>query len=355
VNRLPFLDWTRGLAVLIMIECHAFNSFVRLELRHHGAYLLSQFVGGMAAVLFLFLAGVTFGFQMDRLDRKNLSGKERFKKMLRRAGYILAIAFLFRISNAIFTFPLPPLKVWLKVDILNCMGVAMGVMALATLCPASGRARVAALAGLAIAFSSPLVSSADWSGVPGLVRDYVVPDRGRFAFFPWAAYLAFGVSAGSTLCRMDRSRLEHSLQWALIGGFAVILGGQYCANLPYTFYTKSEFWLNSPALVVIRLGIILVILAGAYLWTEFVARPVWSWVQSLGKTSLMVYWVHVVMVYGWAPPSWKKGLSIPQAAAITVAVIGLMVILSVVRLRWKGRKAWVKPVPVPEEAMAGRI
>ena len=38
--------------------------------------------------------------------------------------------------------------------------------------------------------------------------------------------------------------------------------------------------------------------AGAYLWTEYGAAARWSWMQCLGKTSLMVYWVHVMLVYG---------------------------------------------------------
>ena len=50
-RRLPFLDWTRGVAVLIMIQCHVFNSFTRIDLRQDGPYVLSQFVGGMAALL----------------------------------------------------------------------------------------------------------------------------------------------------------------------------------------------------------------------------------------------------------------------------------------------------------------
>jgi len=70
VNRLPFLDWMRGLAVLIMFECHTFNSFARLDVRNGGPYVLSQFVGGMAAPLFLFMAGMTFGFQMESLERR---------------------------------------------------------------------------------------------------------------------------------------------------------------------------------------------------------------------------------------------------------------------------------------------
>jgi uncharacterized membrane protein len=345
VNRLPFLDWTRGLAVLIMIQCHAFNSFARPEVRSQGAYQLSQFVGGMAAVLFLFLAGVTLAFQMDRLDRRGVAAFGRFSRMLRRAGYILGMAFLFRIGNSVFTIPFPPMKVLWKVDILNCMGLAMVVMAAAALFPPAARTRAAALAGIGIAFASPLASMVDWSGVPWLVRDYLAPDRIRFSYFPWASYLAFGLSAGAALRGMVRPEVENRMQWALIAGAGLILGGRYFSNLPYSLYAKSEFWLDSPALVLIRLGVILVILAAAFLWTEFGARPGWSWVQSLGKTSLMVYWVHVMLVYGWAAGRWKGGLTIPQTAVVTAGVIALMVALSAARLRWKEIDTLLRPSP----------
>ena len=66
----------RGLAVIIMIQCHAFNSFTRMDLRQSGGYMLSQFVGGMAAPLFLFMAGMTSAFQMESLERRE-SGRVR--------------------------------------------------------------------------------------------------------------------------------------------------------------------------------------------------------------------------------------------------------------------------------------
>jgi hypothetical protein len=49
----------------------------------------------------------------------------------------------------------------------------------------------------------------------------------------------------------------------------------------------------------------------------------------------MVYWVHVVLVYGSLAAPWKKALSAPQSAAATVMVTLLMLGLSVVRLRLK--------------------
>ncbi len=351
MTRLPFLDWTRGIAVLIMIECHTFNSLVRPELRRCGPYMLSQLVGGMAAVLFLFLAGVTFAFQMDRLDRRGAGRRERLAGMLRRAGYMLAMAFLFRLSMSGFTWGDSFWRSLLKVDILNCMGVSMALLAGLSLWPPRRRAQAAGLAGLAVACASPLVSAADWSGVPWALRDYLVPNRAAFPLFPWSAYLAFGVACGAVLRRLAPGRLERALQWAVLAGFSLVLGGRYFSGLPYSFYEKAEFWLDSPGLVIIRLGIVLVMLAAAYLWTEHAAGPGWSWVQALGRTSLLVYWVHVALVYGWTAEPFQRALTIPQTVAATALVVALMVALAAARLRWSaGRRKPAPEIPALERA-----
>ncbi|MFB3827637.1 MAG: heparan-alpha-glucosaminide N-acetyltransferase domain-containing protein [Bryobacteraceae bacterium] len=335
--RLPFLDWTRGLAVVIMIECHVYNAYTRLDLRAGGAYVLSQFVGGMGAVLFLFLAGMTFAFQMERLERRAEAAPVRLRTLLRRAGYLFLIAYLFRISNTLFSMPNPPWSVLLKVDILNCMGLAMTAMAPCGLLGGRSRIRAAAVMGLVIAAASPLIANLDWKGVPTPIRDYLKPNRAMFPFFPWAAYLAFGVAWGTVIRRLAPERLERALQWSVLAGFGLIFGAQYFSNLPYSLYPQSDFWTDSPALVLMRVGMVLVAMAGAYVWTEHAAGSGWSWVQTLGKTSLLVYWVHVMIVYGWLMEGWKKRLDIPQATLLLLAVMAAMVALAEARLRWKGR------------------
>src|SRR3954453_1647768 len=92
VKRFPFLDWMRGLAVVVMIQCHTFNSLTRMDLREGGPYILSQFIGGMAAPLFLLMARMTSAFQMESLDRKEPNARRRWLISLKRAGYILGIA-----------------------------------------------------------------------------------------------------------------------------------------------------------------------------------------------------------------------------------------------------------------------
>lgn len=324
-----------------MIQCHAFNSFVRMDVRDGGPYILSQFVGGMAAPLFLFMAGMTLAFQMDSLERREARAAWRCLISLRRAGYIMAIALAFRASNWLGSFPNGSMAELLKVDILNCMAVAMAAMAPVAALSASNRARAALGAAIAIAALSPIMANLPWDGAPALLREYLVPipGRGRFPFFPCASYLPFGLAAGALVKNTGAERIERLMQWSLMIGVGAGFISQYFSNLPLSIYPKSNFWTDSPALIFIRTGVILATMAGAYLWTQYGARPVWSWVQTLGKTSLMVYWVHVVLVYGaWAKPI-KRTMSIPQTALATAALIALMVLLSVVKLRWTAKRA----------------
>ena len=333
MKRYPFLDWLRGLAVLLMIPCHTFNSYTRLDLRESGPYVLSQFIGGMAAPLFLFMAGMTMGFQIESPGR-------RWIDAFRRGAFVLGIAFLFRISNYGFSLPNADWHEITKVDILNCMGVAIMFFSPVARIEPCLRTRFALAGGLAIAAAAPLIANLDWTRAPLLLHDYLAPSpgTGRFAFFPYAAYVGFGLASGITVKRSTEPRFDRLMQWLVLVGFSLIGGGRYFASLPYSIYTKSDFWTDSPALVLIRFGICLVLMAGAYLWTEYCAGAGWSWMQALGRNSLMVYWVHVVLVYGDTTRKIQRGLSIPQTALATFVVIVLMAGLSAAWLAWKRRR-----------------
>lgn len=325
-----------------MIQCHTFNSFTRPDLRDGGAYIMTQFIGGMAAPLFLFMAGMTTAFQMDSLERREPDGMRRWRISLKRAGYILAIAFTFRFTNWVFAWPWGDWREMLRVDILNCMGVAMVIMSVAAVFIGESRIRFAVIAGLAITCLAPVVANLDWSGTPLLLQEYLVPAQGRrFPLFPWAAYVAFGVAVGGIVKRAAADRFERIMQWSVLIGFGLVFTAQYFSNVPYSIYTKTSFWLDSPALVLIRVGVILLGMAGAYLWTEYGARSSWSWMQTLGKNSLMVYWVHVMIVYGSLVRPFKRSLSIPQATLATVLVTLAMIALSVLWLQWKAKRSAV--------------
>jgi uncharacterized membrane protein len=340
VKRFPFLDWMRGLAVVVMIQCHVFNSLASPDVRPLGPYMLSQFIGGMAAPLFLFMAGMTFGFQMSGLDRREPSPLRRWGISLRRAGYILFIAYLFRFTNWVTTIPQGDWHELTKVDILNCMGLAMIVLSAGALFQGKDRMQFGAVAGALIAGAAPIVSNLSWDGVPSIVHEYLAPGlgRGRFAFFPCAAYVAFGLTMGAVVRGIAEEHLDRLMQWSLTAGLTLVFASHYLADIPYSIYPQSNFWTNSPALIFIRVGVILILLSASHLWTSFHAAG-WSWMMCLGKNSLMVYWVHVVMVYGVLATPWKKALGTGWTAFAVVLVTLLMVGLSAAWLWWKGRRA----------------
>jgi hypothetical protein len=145
------------------------------------------------------------------------------------------------------------------------------------------------------------------------------------------------------------------MQWAALSGFALLLGGQYFSGLPYSIYTTSEFWLNSPALVACKLGVTFLLAAGAFLWTEYLSVG-WSWVQQLGTTSLVVYWVHVELTYGRWFAAYRQHLTVGACLAVAATMVLLMIGVSVAvkRVRWRelpemlGRPA-VSAKPHPAE------
>jgi uncharacterized membrane protein len=332
-GRLSFLDWTRGMAVVIMLQGHVFHSFNRTDLRGGGPFTLSQLLGGIGPAIFLVLTGITLAFLMDGRERQGLGALARWKAALRRAGYLFSLAFLFRLQLWLFALPQPWTNLF-KVDILNCMGFGIALMSVMAIFTTADRVKLCAGLGAAIAAASPLVSSIDWSWLPQGVSAYFVPNYLYFAFFPWAAFIAFGISIGSALRLAKSEHMNRLMQWGTVLGFGLILGGQYFSNVPYSIYPKSEFWLNSPGLIVMKLGVVILFLAFAFVWTEYAVGAAFSWLRQLGTTSLLVYWVHIELVYGRWFGAAKENLSNVECAIWSVVVVLAMLGLSMVRTNW---------------------
>lgn len=331
-NRLSFLDWTRGLATVIMLQGHVFHSFSRNDLRQQDTFVLSQFIGGLPPAIFLFLTGVTLAFLMESRERQGVSAWDRVQASMRRAGYLFVLAVLFRLQLWFFAFPQSDWSSLFRVDILNCMGFGIAVMSIMAIFNTMERVRLCAVLGLAIAAASPLISMLDLSVLHPFWRAYFVPNADSFSFFPWGAFLAFGLCAGSII-RVAGKQLQQVMQWSAWLGLVLVIGAQYFSNLPYSLYAKSDFWLNSPGLILIKLGVILILLSFAYLWNAYAVSG-WSWFRQLGTTSLLIYWTHTELVYGRWLGAWKESLSTPQTVLMAVLVIALMLGISVLRTNW---------------------
>jgi hypothetical protein len=58
-------------------------------------------------------------------------------------------------------------------------------------------------------------------------------------------------------------------------------------------------------------------------------------VRQLGTTSLLVYWVHIELVYGRWFGYWKESLSIAECSVAALVLILSMIALSYARTTWK--------------------
>jgi uncharacterized membrane protein len=351
-NRLGYLDWVRGLAAVIMLQGHVFDSFLRPDLHDGGAFTVSQFVGGMPPAVFLFPLGITFAFLMDSQERKGVDPAARWRAGLKRAGYLFAVAFLFRLQLWTFAMGQSPWTDLLRVDVLNCMGLALVVLSSMAFFRTAERIRLCAILGAAIALAAPVVSGLDGVGLPWLVKSYLLPDHLFFGFFPWAAYVAFGMSAGSVLRLAKPDETPAVMQWFAWGGLAMAFGAYVFSGMGISIYAKSDFWLNSPALVFIKTGVVLMGIAFAWLWNQQRSAQSWSWVRQFGLTSLLVYWVHIELIYGRTLGALKGFLNVPQTVFAAVLTILLMLGLS---LGWTNRSslwAWFSAPPM-EERVSG--
>lgn len=339
-QRLLYLDWMRGIAAITMLQGHVFHSFLRNDLRQGGAYQMSQFAGGMPPAVFLFLLGVTFAFLMDSQERKGVTPAGRVLSAVKRSGYLFAAAFLFRIQLWLFSIGQNSWSDIFRVDILNSMGLALLFFSIMGAFRTVERIRLCAILGAAVAVASPVISGLDWSWAPAILRNYVVPDHNFFSFFPWAAFVAFGMSAGSILRRLAPEDVPLTIQWLGWGGVALCFSAYTVSSMSLSVYSNSDFWLNSPALIFIKLGAVLILLAFAWVWNLQITAQQWSWVRQLGMTSLLVYWVHVEMVYGRWFGYFKERLTVAETVVSAACLIVLMLGLSALRTNWAAVRMW---------------
>jgi uncharacterized membrane protein len=321
VSRRAYLDWLRGVAVLIMVEAHLFDSWVRVPDRSEHPYRWAIAIGGYSAPLFLFLAGVALALAIGSRQRRGLTVSEAAAIARRRGWQILGLGVVFRLQSFIVSGgPFP--QTLLKVDILNVMGLSMVLAAVLWRAAAKDLWRAAALSVGALFFvvTTPVIRQMTAvASLPYPIQWYfkAVPGSGAFTLFPWVGFLLGGAVIGVWLDRARTNDEERTVLKALaITGPLIAVAGYLATYLP-SFYTGTTFWTGSPTFFFVRLGVLITSIPIGYLWNAFFRG--WSPIRDFGVASLFVYWIHVEMVYGIASFWLHKALTFEQAVVSYVA------------------------------------
>ena len=324
-TRRAYIDWMRGLSVLIMIEAHVIDSWTRSADAATIGYRWAKILGGFAAPIFLFLAGVAVVMACGGRTRKSGDRSAASWGVQRRGWEIFGLAFLFRLQSWILSAG-ATVKGIFKADILNIMGptIALTAWLWGRVKDPAHRLWVYGALTCLFGFITPIVRiSPIAAALPPPLEWYVhpVPKMSVFTIFPWSGFVFAGAFVGELLDRIrvpaDEWRMN---QWFAVAGVAFIAAGWGGTLLP-TMYQKSEFWTSSPTFYFMRIGIMLLLMTVIYAWVQrpFAAAPPVESSRGLmlvfGRSSLFVYWIHVELAYGIFSHPLHKALSFWWAVA----------------------------------------
>ena len=362
--RIAYIDWLRGFACVAMFQAHCYNSWLRPSEKNAGLvgfYGWSQLIATLPAPLFLLLAGLSIAMITRHSREKGVARNAIARTTILRGAEIFGLGLLFRGQEYLLGYPNAPWTDLLRVDVLNILGLSMmlvGVLCWLTASATPEKSNTQAIVwGLVVAAAIAVATPWLWTThrlrwLPWPVESYIngvhiyaQPQPWLFPIFPWVAFAFVGLSLGFLLFSEFARRKE-----TLIFGVLAVAG--IAASLLSVFFDASrvrlyspaiyDYWHTSPNFFLMRCGILLALVSVAYAWCR------WGWAQrgfspiiQLGNTSLLVYWAHIEFVYGRFSILPKGQCSILKATAGLLVIFLAMVALSLLRTRWKKRRATV--------------
>jgi len=359
-SRLAYIDWTRGLACVLMFQTHCYDSWLNPGARQGKFFMYSQLGGTFPAPLFLFLAGISFALVTEKLWRKNLPPAQIARATIRRGAEIFGFGLLFRLQEYLIAWGWAPPSDLLRVDVLNTIGLSMMLMGLVCWLALSihrgARTRlvlVFASAGTATLISlltPPLWTTWRPNWLPWPLESYIngvhnlgTPQAWLFPIFPWTAFAFAGLATGFILqSEWARERQTPILLLAGATGIGFVAAARWFDAQPRQLYAVYDYWHTSPNFFLIRVGMLLAILTASYAWCRW-GPGQWGFspLIQLGQASLLVYWVHLEFVYGRLSILPKHSQSIRTASLGLLTIFLAMLLLAFLRTRLKGRGAEV--------------
>jgi uncharacterized membrane protein len=313
-RRLDFIDLLRGWAVIIMIETHVLNATLLPSLRLELPFKILDFINGLVAPAFLFASGLAYAVVTRRKVNDYLSFGTPLFKQLWRLLFILIIGYglhipKFHYHHLMYETGEEAWRVFFQVDVLQTIAVSLLTLQVLLLVLRSERRLYMVTAGLTagIILVSPVVWGIDfWTVFPIPLAEYF---NGRhssgFPVFPWSAFLFAGalagyyyMEAGGKAPASDLPAKAPYIKHLVWGGLAVVLLSFLLDPLAASVYPTYDYWKSSPSFYMLRLGLVLLLCAGMFAYEFRRGVSPRSFVTLIGRESLLVYTVHLMLIYG---------------------------------------------------------
>ena len=346
----------RGLACVLMFQTHCYDSWLSPVAKKSSSLIgWSRLGGTLPAPLFVFLAGLSFALVTERLREKGIDRNAIAKQTILRGAEIFGMGLLFRVQEFALGYPWSPWTDLLRVDVLNILGLSM--MLMGVLCWVTGDGAIAAtrirtlvaalLAAAIVAMATPpLWTTYRPRFLPWPLESYIngvhifnEPQPWLFPLFPWSAFAFAGLAVGFSLFS-DFAKRKEALMFTALGGTGILAGvlSVLFDSSRIRLYAVYDYWHSNPNFFLMRCGILLVILFLVYGWCRWgFAQKGFSPIIQLGKTSLLVYWVHIEFVYGRLSILPKGQCSALKATLGLLTSFLAMLALSLIRTSWKKR------------------
>lgn len=329
----------RGFAVVVMVMGHSIDAVLSQQVRATDAFRFYDAVRGFTAPIFLFISG--FAFVVVAMRRWNdyvAFGSVARKRIIRllwllALGYALHFPF-FSLNKILHNTRPEEYAMMFQVDILHCLVVTMLMLHVLMAITRTPERFLRAAAGVGIGFVAlgPLAWQMDFGGIvsPVLAPYFNQKAPSIFPLFPFAGYLCAGAMTGLLYLRARARGAEAVfLKTLAVTALAVGVTGLVFDLLPFSVYPPHDFWKVSPSIFMIRIGVIGLITA-AFFSIRRLPEPLASNLVVLGQGSLLVYAIHLVLVYGSAANAGLMQIIGQHLAPLQALIVALGVLLLMV-------------------------
>lgn len=311
--RLEWLDLYRGTAVLVMIEVHVFNAFLAADVRAMGWFATLNYINGLVAPAFLFIAGYAHGLGLRRAQ----THRTGLLRRLRRLGIIAAIGFFLEFPWAHFIAGewTEVLRVGSRVNILPCLATSIAVLALVEHWAGRWVKVVVGMLSAIVLIVAPLASG--WTHAPVPVLAWLnQTTESLFPLLPWAAFAWMGFLLSSRPLR--RGMLAVGLAAALAGLF--VLGRAHLTPVSAAFFLERLAWV---------LALVFVVLAVEVKWSPRA-------VVFAGQESLVMYVAHLVIIGA------VMGAGVSSLRLVSTAGLYALVLAGSFAATWTWRRLMIR-------------
>jgi uncharacterized membrane protein len=342
--RYTFIDLLRGWAIIIMIEVHVFNAFLLPELKQAGWFDILTFINGLVAPAFLFVSG--FAFQVSsgsKLDDMRKFKSSFWKKLWRYfsiilIGYGLHLPY-YSLSKIINKSTPEQFQSFFAVDVLQCIGVGLLILFAIRLLIHSDKIYHYTLIVLTlfVTIISPFFWKIEFTNYfHPIIAEYFNRLNGSlFPVFPWVNFILIGaIFAKYFLEAVTKDKEQKFIRGTTIAGLIMLFSGHLFYSGLFPDYLTSI--IPNPVFFIERLGYVLVFATLCWYYNNWRNKKS-SFVLDASRESLLIYWLHLITIYGMFLGGQSFAILIGQTLSLfesIAATLVLMVVMIIVAKIW---------------------